>query len=490
VAALLGLGITVRLFNLTNPPFDFHPTRQLHSAMIARGMYYARASDAPEWRREMAVRQWQGREVVEPRILETIVAWGYLLAGGEELWIARLLSSAFWVLGGIPLFLLARSLSSFWGGAAGLSFYLFLPFAVEASRSFQPDPLMVALLCLGIWALHRWVEADAPGWRLTVFVGLVASLAPLVKAVAFLPLLAGLAGMLLARPRAISRLRDPRMWVLGILIVLPAAVYYARAMFLTHEITATGRFIPALLGQIRFYLDWQEFVMRLMGFGAILAAALGTLILVGVPRGLLLGLWVGYFIYGLLFPHHITTHNYYNLPLVPIAALGMAPVAGQIAGRMAAIPHTRMWRLMRFIVVAALLGFAVRAARGVVAARDYRPEVGYWEYLGNLLEHRSDLVFLSHDYGYRLMYYGWVTGGAWVGQADLNLGELLGETPGFSTGDMIERLSGHSFFVVTLLGELDAQPALKAYLYDTFPVAEQGDDFVIFDLRPPAQAPP
>lgn len=485
VTALMAMGITVRLINLTNPPFDYHPTRQLHSAMIARGMYYSRTPDAPEWRREMAIRQWQGREVVEPRILETIVAWGYLLAGGEQLWIARLLSSVFWVLGGIPLFLLARNLSSFWGGAVGLSFYLFLPFGVTASRSFQPDPLMVALLSLGIWALHRWAVAEAPTWRLTLCVGLIASLAPLVKAVAILPLLAGLAGMLLARPRPFRRVRDPRVWLLGVLTVLPAAGYYARAMFLTHEITAAGRFIPALLGQIRFYLDWQELAVRLVGYGAILAAGLGTLLLIGISRGLLLGLWAGFLIYGLLFPYHITTHDYYHLPLVPILALGMAPMAGQVADRLGAIPQTAAWRLARFLVVAALLGVAVRAARGVVAARDYRPEVGYWEYLGNLLEHRSDVIMLSHDYGYRLTYYGWVNGVAWPGQADLALGELLGEAPGMSEGEMVERLAGHSYFVTTLLGELEAQPELERYLAERFPVFERGEDFVIYDLRHP-----
>jgi hypothetical protein len=53
---------------------------------------------------------------------------------------------------------------------------------------------------------------------------------------------------------------------------------------------------------------------------------------------------------------------------------------------------------------------------------------------------------------------------------------------------MIDRLPAQ-FLCRHLLGEPDAV-ALKAYLYDTFPVAEQGDDFVIFDLRPPAQAPP
>src|SRR3990172_13257084 len=98
---LLALGI--RLFDLTDPPLDFHPTRQLRSAMIARGMYYAGLDDVPEWQREMATRQQDSQEALEPTILQTLVAFAYRLAGGERLWLARLFSSFFWVAGGLPL---------------------------------------------------------------------------------------------------------------------------------------------------------------------------------------------------------------------------------------------------------------------------------------------------------------------------------------------------------------------------------------------------
>ena len=46
------LGLAVRLYDLTDPPLDFHPTRQLHSALIARGMYYQNLDDIPDWQRE------------------------------------------------------------------------------------------------------------------------------------------------------------------------------------------------------------------------------------------------------------------------------------------------------------------------------------------------------------------------------------------------------------------------------------------------------
>ena len=38
---LFGIGLSIRLFDLTNLPLDFHPTRQLVSIIKARGMYYA-----------------------------------------------------------------------------------------------------------------------------------------------------------------------------------------------------------------------------------------------------------------------------------------------------------------------------------------------------------------------------------------------------------------------------------------------------------------
>ena len=42
-AALLVLfvaALTIRLYDLTDPPLDFHPTRQLLSAIKARAIYY------------------------------------------------------------------------------------------------------------------------------------------------------------------------------------------------------------------------------------------------------------------------------------------------------------------------------------------------------------------------------------------------------------------------------------------------------------------
>jgi hypothetical protein len=99
VIALFVLGFGIRMLDLTDLPLDFHPTRQFLSAIKARGMYYQYAQDVPEWQREMAVQQWKDADVFEPAVNEAVVAGLYLLFG-DHLWLARIASSLYCLLGG------------------------------------------------------------------------------------------------------------------------------------------------------------------------------------------------------------------------------------------------------------------------------------------------------------------------------------------------------------------------------------------------------
>src|SRR5690606_34774688 len=49
VLLLFVAAAALRLYDLTDPPLDFHPTRQLYSALKARGMYYATLGTAADW---------------------------------------------------------------------------------------------------------------------------------------------------------------------------------------------------------------------------------------------------------------------------------------------------------------------------------------------------------------------------------------------------------------------------------------------------------
>jgi hypothetical protein len=57
---LFALGLGIRLVDLTDPPLDFHPTRQIRSAIIARSLYYRSLPESEDWQRQVAISQYSG----------------------------------------------------------------------------------------------------------------------------------------------------------------------------------------------------------------------------------------------------------------------------------------------------------------------------------------------------------------------------------------------------------------------------------------------
>ncbi len=144
VTFFLLLGLGARLIDLSDPPLDFAATRQLHSLILARGYYYEMEVPStqalPKAQRQFGIQAARDEVLVEPTLFEHLTAWTYAVVGKEDFRIPRVYSSLFWVLGGIPLFLLARKLMPANGALVALAFYELLLFGVIASRSFQPDP--------------------------------------------------------------------------------------------------------------------------------------------------------------------------------------------------------------------------------------------------------------------------------------------------------------------------------------------------------------
>jgi hypothetical protein len=181
VLALFLLGALVRLIDLFDQPLDFHPTRQLRNTIVARGLYYRQLPDADPERRQAALSFANSVGQYEPPILESLVALTYRSIGQELPWISRIYTTLFWLVGGLFLFDLARRMTSVDGALIAAGYYLLLPFAVQASRSFQPDPLMVMWFILAVYFLYRWSQDQR--WRWVVLAGLSAGIAALVKVV-------------------------------------------------------------------------------------------------------------------------------------------------------------------------------------------------------------------------------------------------------------------------------------------------------------------
>src|SRR5215216_8103096 len=127
---IFGAALAIRLYDLTDLPFDFHPTRQLVSFIKARGLYYeTQPNGVSTWKLETAIRMAKLKADVEPVVFEHLVAFTYRFTG-EQLWVARIYSSLFWLIGGVFLFMLVRDLTSFDGAVLSTAYYLLFPYAI------------------------------------------------------------------------------------------------------------------------------------------------------------------------------------------------------------------------------------------------------------------------------------------------------------------------------------------------------------------------
>lgn len=482
LALVFGLGLTIRLYDLTDLPLDFHGTRQLHSALIARGMYYQNLPGIPEWQREMAMQQWKAEGLIEPPFMEWLTAQTYRLVG-EHLWVARLYSIFFWMLGSIPLFLLARSLSGTDGGVIGLIYFLILPYGAIASRAFQPDPLMTTLIIYAFWAAVRWHQSAS--WRWAVAAGLLGGLAVLIKAVAAFFVAGGLIGLVLAGKGLRRALRDPQVWAVAALAVVPYALFHVYGVYISGLLQSqfSLRFFPQMWRDPVFYLRWNGQISSVVGFEWFLLGLLGTFLVKDrAQQALLAGAWAGYFVYGMTLPHHISTHDYYHLPLIPLVAFGLA------AGAELLLRNLRGPREVLTVLVIGVVLFAVTIkawdVRVTLKRNDYRGEAVLWQKLGERLGPGAAVVGLTHDYGLRLSYWGWVMPANWLTSGDFNYRALAGQT--FDMEQLFaEQTAGKDYFVVTLFDELERQPELKSLLYNRYPVLDETGDYIIFDLRHP-----
>lgn len=474
VIFLVGLGL--RLYDLNDAPLDFHPTRQLHSAMIARGMFYQTQVDLPAWEQAMAIRQWRSEGQIEPLVMEQLAAWSYQLAGGAYLWLPRLWAIAFWLGGSLLVYLLGRSLAGWVGGLATMGLFLFLPYAVTASRSFQPEALQVAAIAAALWAAFRWqaLRASQPaglaGARLTwlspvdrwaILSGLLAGLAIYVKVTSAFFLGPVLVVLVLQNGRGkFGRLlRDRDTWIVLTLALAPAVLYHLDGFFVSGFLKnqAAGRFYPEMWLDVAFYLRWLRVLERLAPISLVLAGLLGNLLADDRRRPVLLAFWAGYGLYGLALPHHFSTHDYYHLVLLIPVSLGIGSIAGFVFAHLPA--GKSLVRSLAATAVCAGLLVTVYNVRTDMKRNNYRAEASLWQEVGAWLGTQSQTVALVDDYGGGLKYWGWVMPLIWPTADDLRLQVENGSSQDF-TERFEHAVDGRDFFLVSPISELERQPEL------------------------------
>jgi len=265
------------------------------------------------------------------------------------------------------------------------------------------------------------------------------------------------------------------------------------------------------------------------GIMAFAGALIGLLMSRGLLRVVLTGLWTGYFLFGLVFSYHIHTHNYYQLQFIPVVALSLIPLAYRIKNKFNLLLSSKItvfYFITFFIVVALGSGYIIRnvqiknyknylkplgAVIGVspefyrFLTLNYEKETEIMREIGEIVNHSTNNVFLTSDYGRSLAYHGELSGLPWPTQFSMQSREEMdvpvpAKEEIFNSRYLMMRTHKNSlfdtkkaygdyiqytpdYFIITAFEEFDNQPDLKEFLYNNFPVLAQTKDYLIFDLR-------
>ena len=486
---LLALGGLLRLLDLTDPPLDFHTSRQLRNSLVAREIYYSALPSATDAQRQLATSFANAVGKYEPPVIETLVGYSYFLTGGENIAVARIWVTFFWLAAGVALFDLMRRVVSPWAALIALAYYFVLPFSVQVSRSFQPDPLMTSAFVIGVYFLYRWSEDNSPllsgeglgtrsTWKWAILAAVFLGLATFVKIViAFMAGAAAIALVLFTLGR--NFWKSKQVWAMAAIMVVPALLFY---VFLnqgrsTEYFFAWTLALMKLITSTDFYTKWLAFLGTLFGLTIVFLGIAGALIAPSRMRWLLIGLWIGYLLYGLTLPFQMYTHSYYHIQLIPLIVLGLAVALNPLTEYVAGIGGVGRVGFITLVVV--VIGYQAYAARSVLVAEDFQHEPAFWSEVGDAFPTDAHVIALTQDYGYRLMMYGWRKVDLWPLATELS----ATRNPDKDNAAQFDELTaGMDYFLVTAFGQLDKQPGLKKIL-DTYPIAIQGDGYVLYDLR-------
>jgi hypothetical protein len=416
-------------------------------------------------------------EKLEPPILESITAFLYHLIGEETLWISRIITSAFWLVGAVFLYDLGRSISSPGAAIIGVCYFLFLPFSIRASRSFQPDPAMVMLILLTAWsALFLYQNRS---WKWILITGLFGGLTGLVKPMGLFFVGGIVTGTILfhllndpnqqaaGKKTKYQPLLNSQLWILVIMIVLPFFVYFISGIQDEQSVNL-GRW--TVLSRWRdiidpaFFIRWMSQVDTITDLVMAFAGFMGIFFTRGINRALIIGYWAGYFLFGLTFPYHIITHDYYHLPLVGLVALSSMPLIDVINRKV--FEQAIVFRITYVLVLFTIISYNGWIGRSILLGNDYRDHPQFWQDVGDSFPEGSAAIGVTQDYGFRLIYYGWRKIDIWPQSAGIE--------------DFDRITAGKDFFVITAKNQLSID--LANHLETNYEVHSQGMGYQIYSL--------
>ncbi|HSH93561.1 MAG TPA: glycosyltransferase family 39 protein, partial [Roseimicrobium sp.] len=392
---LLSLGFLIRCHRINEPPV-LKSTRPYIGVLLSRHYYFEMSDNIPQWRRDRARESVEREGIMEPPLLPMVTATAFKLTGGERWATARLVVITGWMLGAFALYRLGRCWHSRSASLIGVALFLLMPFGIALSAATQPDGWMVAMTIVAWWRLVRAFRTG--GLATALGAGLAAGAAILIKPTCLFVIAGAVATVLIkSDPNGRRRMRPSTLIAMALPSILVLALYYLPEVIGGSRLSSQAHmsFDPGLWISPDYYLNWFRTIGSTIGY--IAAACIVVLLTQGCRTGGLrfqIGLWAGYLVYGLIFNHHVSTHDYYSLILVPMTALAAAGAIDCLQRQCSPMPLPKKGIKLAMCLVAAALAIDVMAGGKMLANPKEMARV-----TGRLVGiNEAFLIYASHSY--------------------------------------------------------------------------------------------
>jgi dolichyl-phosphate-mannose-protein mannosyltransferase len=490
--------VAVRLIHIEQPFIDRWSWRQSDVAAIARnylenGFHLSRpqidwAGNAP------------GYVGTEFPILPFAAALTYKITGVQE-WVGRIQGVLFFAAALPFFFLLVRRVFGEVAAVWATFFHAFAPLSVVASRAFMPDVPSLSLALIGIYCFLVWLEES--GWPFLVASAVLISLALLIKlptAIIGVPLLYAAQGGALSKPplkdggletaapcqKVLLLLARWELWLFALITLVPPAIWYWHA----HRIAETS-YPYHFFGGGGFRImraGWYWKIAKETALSS-LTPMLFMLAIVGAfvaPRGKFNRIFHWWFAVMTVFIFAAgwgNRHQWYQLPLVPIAAAFAGCACQWVAARL------RSHR-MALVVASVLLAAAFGISSYHCALPFYRPVAAGLRDLGLELKEATTpnaLIIAADDGDPTAFYYAHRKGWHFLGDGVYQGNPIDSPQIIANLEKLRERGATHLVFYAGTNWWLKYYREFAEHLATSATLVEETPEFTIYKLGPAAR---
>ncbi len=303
---------------------EFYSVRQIHTADVTRNLlksefniFYPQISYAGPGPTYI---------LLEFPLYNAIVAIFYYFFGVAEIF-GRLLSILFFLLSSMIVYKIAKKIYGLTTGLLALFLFNFYPIGILASRTFIPDNLMILFSLLSVWYAIK-IKERFTNYNFLILCSLI-SLTILTKFQGFFTLIP--VSYLLLTEKGEFKVKIKRFFLMLFLSLLLPFLWYFRD-FLVTIYGSSQYFKDSNWADPKYFLDLNFYreLLRMLYLGltqtGLFLMILGFLVKTKRNEGFLKFWVLSILLLFLIFDRKSSSHEYYQLVILPIAALFGAKV--------------------------------------------------------------------------------------------------------------------------------------------------------------------